>query len=232
MKTYKVIFMAFAVMVLGAFVITSCSNNEEEHTTPNQNNRREMNELIEELRQEWQSSISSSEEYLNFLDSVEAFGSKLPPEATPYLEDRDMILSWIDVNISLTGFNNFSEAESELNAVETRYLDIMVANEVFFQNVSLVDNPYRDTDIFLPFPFQLEIPVANGAPCHNLCINDAVACSDYVDSVYRDRMGAAQMLMRMGLLPAAAALTAAATIAQHAGQKACSEALDACMDKC
>ena len=222
--------MAFAVVILGAFVITSCSS-EEEHTTSTQNNRREMNELIEELRQEWQ-SISSSSEYLEFLASVEDFGSKLPPEATPYLDDRDMMLAWIDTNISLTGFNNISEAESQLNAVETRYLDIMVANESFFQDVSLVDNPYRDTGIFLPFPFQPETPVVNGAPCHNICINTASACSDHVNSVYQGRMDAAQMLIRMGLIPAAAALAAAATVAQHAGQKACTEALNACMEEC
>src|SRR5690606_27487914 len=133
MKTYKVIFMAFAVMVFGAFVMTGCSN-EEEHATSTQNNRREINELIEDLRQEWQ-SISSSSEYLELLASVEDFGSKLPPEARHYLDDRDMMLAWIDTNISLTGFNNLSEAESQLNAVETRYLDIMVANEGFFQDV-------------------------------------------------------------------------------------------------
>ena len=34
MKTYKVIFMAFAIMVLGAFVITSCSDENQETTNP------------------------------------------------------------------------------------------------------------------------------------------------------------------------------------------------------
>ncbi len=37
MKTYKVIFMAFATMILGAFVMTSCSNEENTETQANNN---------------------------------------------------------------------------------------------------------------------------------------------------------------------------------------------------
>lgn len=37
MKTYKVIFLAFAVMILGTFAITSCSNEENSETQVNNN---------------------------------------------------------------------------------------------------------------------------------------------------------------------------------------------------
>lgn len=229
MKTYKVIFTVFTVMILGAFVVTSCSDDEE-GIVPNQLNKREVNPSLGDLKLEWE-IISSSVEYLEFLSSVDSFGSKLPQEAALYLGDRETMLSWIEANVSLTGFNSFNEAESELIAIEERYLNIMVINEGFFRDVSLIDNPYQNTDIFTPFPFQPETPVANGE-CEYNCINDAVDCGRAVDATYRDRMAAAQMLIRMGLFPAAAALTAAATIAQHVGQRACVNAMWDCYEEC
>lgn len=230
MKTHKLIFAVFATMVLGAFVITGCSN-EEERATPNQYNKKEIGLSVEDLKREWK-IISSSVEYLNFLSSVDSFGSKLPEEATHYTGNREIMLSWIEANISLTNFNNFDEAESELIEIEESYLNIMVSNKMFFDNVGLIDNPYQDTDIFMPFPFQPEAPVTAAGPCVNDCINAAVMCSRSVNNTYALAMEAVDSVYKLGNLPLAATMAVAATIAQHAGQRACANTFKNCMKGC
>src|SRR5690554_5544276 len=167
MKTYKVIFMAFAVMVLGAFVITSCSSEENTETQANNNfsKREGILDLSEDsdfielynLVSAYAETEKDAEQINYFIAKIErdeafsneemelfahSMGYESRDEAAAYLQN------FVDLSVSLNDRYGLSDMEQE------ELEDVFIAG---FENINTTtsnDNCYH--------AFNSCVNVANG----------------------------------------------------------------------
>lgn len=179
MKTYKVIFMAFAAMVLGAFVITSCSNEENPETQTNNNFSKREGIL----------DLSEDSDFIELYNLVSAYAeTEKDAEQIRYFTakiERDEAFS--NEEMELFAHSMGYESRNEAAAYLERFVDLSVSLDSKYDLFDMGQGELED--IFIAGFENINTTTSN-----DNCYYTFNACYNSAEGSY-----AGQMLMCVGL---------------------------------
>ncbi|QYJ67701.1 hypothetical protein [Flavobacterium litorale] len=162
-----------SLLIFGLLFFVSCSNDNEDVTTTNGNNNTTVTNNYQaksgnNLKPLYQ-AMTASKRYTDYDAAIKLFTAKMRFTGnTAQINTEAKLLGWINTNIALTSFNNYTEAETEWNSIKKSGEQLITDNQLFFQ--TLAGSQTQDFVVLLPEP--------DVVPASNPCME---ACGDVLD---------------------------------------------------
>jgi hypothetical protein len=145
----KKLFLVLASVAL----MWSCSSEEEatlmnESSAINNNSMYQRAPTLEDLY----ADLIISQSYIDHKIATESFVDKMNyTGAYSAIDNKSKMLSWIQININLTDFVNFQDAQNKWADIELLSADIYLENVTFFEAVSM-EEPGKVAQVISPSP--------------------------------------------------------------------------------
>ncbi len=223
-------------------LLLSCSNDsnnlsENPEATANPELLARSKSDFEKLKDDYKNMINS-EEYLLYTDALHEFTSRLLiADGDLNFKDENLLKDWLNNNIVGTDFDSYNQAILLYDNAKVAYEAVVVKNIKVLSEIASFTKK-QQLELFLlegganPHLVGNEDYQVNAGPCHNECINDAVACGRASDENYAAAMTISSGLWASGNIYAAVSVSMIATLNHSSSQKACARTFNSCYRNC
>jgi hypothetical protein len=210
------------IATIGIFFLFACSNDSET-TNQNHSNMR-GGSLLADLYDDMVNSAS----YITYDTAHKNFIAKMNYDDNPAaIDSEDKLLSWISLNISKTGFADYTSAKTEWENVKYKFEVMATDNHAFFSEFHNSTNPAGDIIQLIGTP---ELPVSTSS-CEDNCISEYSSSMAAIGTAYGNAFAAAYNASENGN-PKASTMFSGAKITRDLEIEIADGVLAMCMYQC